>query len=148
MSKPERFKIYIAGYLLLFKDQQILLSRRANSSYLDGCYSLPAGHFDGGETAEQCVAREAKEEINIDIKLADLKVVYVSHRLSPDREYIDVFLKADNWTGEINNNEPDKCDDLLWCDVKALPEKIVPEVREAINTIVNNKNKFYGEFGW
>ncbi len=146
MPEKERFKIYIAAYLVLAKDEQILLLKRFNTGYQDGNYSLIAGHFDGGETARNCIIREAKEEAGITIKPADLEVVHVMHRIQPNREYIDIYLKTKLWEGAITNMEPDKCAELKWFSLNSLPDNIIPEVKLAIE---NEKKKiFYGEIGW
>ncbi|HIE41446.1 MAG TPA: NUDIX domain-containing protein, partial [Candidatus Aenigmarchaeota archaeon] len=70
----ERFKIIPTVYLVLIKDNKILLSRRFNTGFHDGEYSFPAGHLDGNETLIQAMVREAKEEIGIELKPEDLKL--------------------------------------------------------------------------
>ena len=102
--------------------------------------------MDGGETAKQSIIREAKEEAGITLKPKDLKVAHISHRYRPDREYIDIYLTADRWSGEIRIAEPDKCDDLRWFPMKKLPKNILPDVKQALKRI--EKGEFYGEFGW
>ena len=146
MANTERFKIYIAAYLMLVKDGQVLLLKRANTGYQDGNYSLIAGHLDGGETAKQSIIREAEEESGVKLKEAELEVVHVMHRYRPEREYIDIYLRAGNWSGEIVNKEPKKCDELKWCPLEGLPKNIIPEVKLALENI--QKKIFYGEFGW
>jgi ADP-ribose pyrophosphatase YjhB (NUDIX family) len=145
----ERFRAIPASYLVLVKDGKILMLRRFNTGYEDGKYSLPAGHVDEGENFTQCVAREAKEEVGVDVKLEDLKVVHVMHRKSSEGEIgnrIDVFFTAEKWSGEIKNMEPEKCDDLSWFDLNNLPENAIAYVRKAINCI---KDKVvYSELGW
>ncbi|MDD5031819.1 MAG: NUDIX domain-containing protein [Patescibacteria group bacterium] len=146
MPKKERFKVYSAIYLVLIKDEQILLQRRYNTGYQDGNYSLVAGHLDGGETTKQCLIRETREEADITLSLEDLEVIHVMHRLGPVREYLDVYIRAEKWTGDITNMEPDKCDELKWYKLKNLPDNMVPEVRFALENI--SKNRYYSEFGW
>jgi len=146
MIKKERFRIYIAAYLILVKDGQVLLLKRANTGYQDGNYSLVAGHFEGAETAKQCIIREAEEEAGIKVAPADLEVVHVMHRYRSDREYIDIYLRTNTWSGNIINNEPNKCDDLKWFSLDGLPNNILPETKL---TLENIKQKiFYGEIGW
>jgi 8-oxo-dGTP pyrophosphatase MutT (NUDIX family) len=146
MSEKERFKPYAAAYLVLVKDGQVLLLRRYNTGYQDGNYSLVAGHLEGGETTKQCIIREAKEEAGISLNSEDLEVVHVMHRLRPAREYFDFYLRAEKWTGEIINMEPDKCDELRWCDLGNLPDNMLPEVKLALENIA--KGEHYGEIGW
>jgi 8-oxo-dGTP diphosphatase len=146
MSNKERFKPYAAAYLVLIKDGQALLLRRFNTGYQDGNYSLVAGHLDGGETAKQCIIREAKEEAGISMRPEDLEVVHVMHRLSIDKEYFDIYLRAEKWTGDVANLEPGKCDELRWCDLSNLPDNTLPEVKFALENI--NKHVHYSELGW
>lgn len=147
----DRHREVPASYLVLIKEGKILLARRFNTGYMDGKYSLPAGHVDEGETFAQCIIREAKEEIGVGLKPEDLKFAHIMHRLSdPEwkelRYRIDVFFTAEKWEGEIKNMEPEKCDDLSWFDLDNLPENIIPYVRHMIDCV---KNKvFYSEFGW
>lgn len=146
MAKKERFKAYVAAYLVLVRDGQVLLLRRYNTGYQDGKYSLVAGHLDGDETAGQCIVREAAEEAGIALKLEELEAVHVQHRRAPDREYIDIYLRASIWSGEIRNLEPEKCDELRWCPINGLPGNTLPEVRQALADIAQGVH--YGECGW
>ena len=146
MQKKERFKPFSAVFLILRREGEILLLRRYNTGWQDGHYSVIAGHLDGGETTKQAISREAKEEANIDLKIENLKVVYVMHRRKLDREYFDVYLTADKWEGEIRNLEQDKHDDLSWFAYDHLPDNLLPEVKLALKNIENGT--FYGEFGW
>ncbi len=147
----ERHREVPASYLILIKDGKILLSRRFNTGYQDGNYSLPAGHVDEGETFTQCVIRESKEEVGVLLKPEDLKVGHLMHRFSGaewgvEGFRIDVFFTAEKWEGNIEIKESNKCDDLSWFDLGNLPENIIPYIRQAIDCI---KNKvFYSEFGW
>ncbi len=146
MASNEHFKIYIAAYLVLLKNNQVLLLRRFNTGYQDGNYSLIAGHLDGRETAKECIAREAKEEAGIIVKSENLKVVHVMHRLSSDREYIDIYLQSEKWNGEEKNMEPEKHNDLNWFALNNLPSNIIPEVKFALENLGNEIN--YTDFGW
>ena len=59
-----------------------------------------------------------KEEINIDIKQEDIDVKHVSHRIRKwDRIYFDIYLKVNKYSGEIKNNEPEKCSELIFVDL-------------------------------
>jgi mutator protein MutT len=146
MSSKERFKFIPAVYLVLVKENKVLLMRRANTGYHDGSYSLPAGHHDGGQLLTEAMVREAKEEIGITINGADLLFAHVQHRLrTKDGERIDFYYTCPEWQGEIVNNEPEKCDDISWHDLDALPENIIPTVKIALEAI--RLGVFYSEIG-
>ncbi len=134
----ERFKIIPSVYLILIRDNKILLSRRFNTGYRDGNYSLPAGHLEKNETFTQGVIREVKEEIGISLDAKDLNLVHTMCRMIPGDERADFFFTVEKWQGEPKNMEPDKCDDLSWFDLNNLPQNIVLYVKQAINSILNN----------
>lgn len=146
VKNKERSAVYVAAYLVLIQNEQILLLRRFNTGYQDGKYSLVAGHLDGGETVESCIIREAKEEAGIELSRENLQVKHIMHRNASGREYMDVFLTASNWKGNVENMEPHKCDDLSWFTLSDLPENLIPEVRYALENI--KQDIFFSEVGW
>jgi 8-oxo-dGTP diphosphatase len=145
----------VAVHLLFLRADTVLLSRRYQTGWHDGEYSVPAGHAEAGETVTQASAREAREEVGLDLNAADLQVVHVMHRASDapadetratNDERIDFFLAVRAWQGEPVNAEPEKCDDLRWYGVDALPENTVPYVRHALKYV--RDGVWYSEFGW
>ncbi len=139
MSK-ERNKSVPAAYLILRKEDKILLIRRKNTSYYDGWYMFPAGHVDLGELPSAAAVREAKEEIGVTIDQKDVDLVHSLYRTAHDitGDRADYFFVANNWEGEPANMEPDKCDDVQWFSVKNLPENIIPYIKDVIVNIENN----------
>lgn len=135
----------IAVYLLLVRGDSVLMLRRYNTGFADGFYSMVAGHVEAGEDLKAAVIREAKEEAGIDLSPTDLEVVGVIHSMS-DREYVNFFLKASEWSGEVTNMEPDKCDDLRWFDMADLPENTVPYARQGVENFRNGV--WFGSMGW
>ena len=147
----ERFKLTPASYLVLIKDGKILLSKRFNTGYEDGNYSLVAGHLDGQETFRQAMTREALEEAGIIVNPEDLRVVHVMHRQSTFhdanlRERVDVFTTTEKWSGEPKIMEPHKCDDMNWFSFDELPKNIIPYVKQALEHI--RDGVFYSEHGF
>src|SRR5579859_5219894 len=105
----DRFKMIASGYIFLVRDGKILLSRRFQTGYQDGMYSLPAGHIEEGETITTGACREVFEEIGIHLKPHHLFLAHVMHRRDND-ERLDFFFSVKNWEGEPSNKEPNKCD--------------------------------------
>jgi 8-oxo-dGTP diphosphatase len=142
----EHFRPYAAVYILFVKDHKVLMLRRFNTGYQDGLYSFPAGHVDGNETLRAAAAREAKEEVGATIKVEDLEFKLVMHRQAGDREYIDFAFLAKKWEGELENKEPEKCDDVSWFSLDEIPEKTIPYVKEVIRCY--REGIAYAEFGF
>jgi 8-oxo-dGTP diphosphatase len=132
-------------HLLLFRGEEILLLRRLNTGYRDGEYSVPAGHLDGRETVIAAAAREAQEEIGVQLEPVSILFSSVMHRLEGD-ERVDFFVHVKAWQGEPFNAEPEKCDDLRWYPLSSLPENVVPYVRRAIRNHLEMVR--FDEFGW
>lgn len=129
-----RHTLRVAVYALLIKDNQILLSKRKNTGYMDGLYSLPAGHMEKGEKLVSALVREIQEEIGLLVQPTDLTLYHVMHRQEEDDvEYIDFYFKVSYWLGEPRNNEPEKCEHIKWFPIEVLPLKIVPSVKAAID---------------
>ncbi|HEV2403418.1 MAG TPA: NUDIX domain-containing protein [Candidatus Saccharimonadales bacterium] len=107
----QRYMLRAAAYPLLIKDDKILLSRRFNTAWRNGEYSLIAGHLDPGESIRTTMVREAKEEAGIIIDRDDLEFVHVMQQYE-NAEYFDFYFTVKTWGGEPTNCEPNKCDDI------------------------------------
>jgi len=58
----------------------------------------------------------------------------------------DFFIHVKNWVGQPLNAEPDKCDQLFWTKLDALPENTLPYIRKAIENF--RVGIPFEEFGW
>ncbi|NVJ85864.1 MAG: (deoxy)nucleoside triphosphate pyrophosphohydrolase [Algoriphagus sp.] len=69
---------------LIFKNQKVLAVRRSKDMPLPGCWEFPGGKMESDESADQCIAREIMEELNVEIKLGEMLPVsehsYTSHK--------------------------------------------------------------------
>ena len=142
----ERFKVIAAVFIVMIQDNKILLCCRQNSGYADGLYSLPAGHVEAGESVSAAAIREAREEIGVEFTKEELALVHVRSDNANDAHRVHHFFRATTWSGEPKNNEPDKCSDLSWFSLDALPENMIPYVREVIQHIQDGVT--YSEGDW
>ena len=146
MSK-QRFTLPAAVFLVLVKDEKVLLMRRANTGWCDGDYDLIAGHIDGNESLTTAVIREAKEEMGITVVPEAAKFSHLLHGLfSDDKEYFDIFFTAESWEGEPTIMEPDKCDKLAWFDLDNLPTNLTESTRLYFSAMA--AHKLYSDFGF
>ena len=132
-------------HLLFFRENQVLLIRRCNTGFADGMYSVPAGHLDGGETVIAAAAREAQEEIGVQLDPDCIHFSQVMHRMDGD-ERVDFFVHVSGWNGEPFNAEPEKCDELRWVNVDDLPANTIPYIRQALKN--HRAGVQFDEFGW
>ena len=140
----EKFTMRVAVNLILIKDGKTLLLRRFNTGWKDDEYGTVAGHVDGNETIANAAVREAREEAGIDIEEEDLRVVHTQHRICDGYEFIDFSIQAEKWSGEPVNLEPNKCDDLSWHSLDALPANTIPYIRLVFENI--EKGNSFSEY--
>ena len=134
----KRYESKVAVFLILMRKVngkiEILLQRRYNTGYMDGKYDMAcSGHLEKGESLSMALVREAKEEIDLDIKEENLKLVSVIHPYKED--YINVFFITEKYEGTPKIMEHNKCDDLRWFDLYDLPENITISNKNVIKNI-------------
>lgn len=131
----ERFKIGAAVYIVFLRDNKVLLELRQNTGFEDGKYSLVQGHLEPSDkTVLNAALREAKEEVGVDIAPENMELRLVGHQ-EIFLPYIDFVFVCSRWKGEPSNNEPDKCKELRWFELDALPDNIIYNVREYLRCL-------------
>jgi 8-oxo-dGTP diphosphatase len=123
---PERYRSIIDVHVILERGAEILLLERHGTGYCDGMLHLPSGRLDEGETITDGAAREAYEEVGVQIDPADLRLAaVVHHRQRPDLARVGMFFATSRWDGEPYNAEPHTCSKLLWCNPSTLPSNTI-----------------------
>ncbi|USX53007.1 NUDIX domain-containing protein [Lentzea sp. HUAS12] len=114
-------------HVMLVRDDEVLLSRRRDTDpRFDGRWHLPSGKLDAGESVLAAAAREALEEIGVVIEHADLRHVHTVHANGSGVEpRLGLYFEVRRWSGEPVNREPEKCSELGWFGVEALPADII-----------------------
>lgn len=57
---------------LVFRDGKLLITQRHEKSHLGGLWEFPGGKREAGESFEQCLVREIREELGVGISVGDL----------------------------------------------------------------------------
>lgn len=129
----DNFKFVVAPYVLFERDDKVLLLRRHNTGWADGWFTLPAGHVERGEGFIEAAIREAQEEVGVAVRSEDLLLFHVSHHVyNQNEQCIDFFFRAKKWDGDLSNQEPHKCDLVEWYAKNKLPQKVLRNVRTAL----------------
>jgi len=122
----DRYRSIIDVHLILVRSGLILLGLRQNTGYMDGCWHLPSGHLEAGESIPDGLIREAYEEVGLRLTREQLRFVQLVHHREADEEpRVGVFFEVTAWDGEPVNAEPDKCAELAWYPLAALPANTV-----------------------
>ena len=136
-----RHQINATAFVILTRNDEVLLLRRTNTSYQNGNYGLPSGHLEKDELPSECALREAKEEVGVNV--IDLKPATVVYNRTGGNNYANFFFYSKKWIGEPENMETDKCDHMGWFNLNKLPENLTPEVKLALENYTLGRS--YGE---
>ena len=101
--------------------------------------------MEEGESVTAGLVREAAEEIGVVVAAADLNFLHAMHHHTNEGR-VALFFETWEWTGEIRNNEPNKCSGWLWFDLRTLPRSVVPYLAQALLKI--SESIPYSERGW
>lgn len=94
---------------LVFREGKLLIAQRKPDAHLASLWEFPGGKREPGETFEQCLHRELREELEIEVQAGDL-VESLTHHY-PDRT---VHLKFFLCRWLRNEPKPIHCSDLAW----------------------------------
>ncbi len=65
-------KIIEVSAALIWHGGKLLITQRHARSHLGGLWEFPGGKREPGETFEQCLAREIREELGVEISVGEL----------------------------------------------------------------------------
>jgi NAD+ diphosphatase len=102
----------------------VLLARSAR--FRTGFYSCLAGFIEIGETAEDTVLREVREEVGISVN----NIRYVKSQSWPFPSQLMLGFIAEYESGKIVL-EPDEIEEAGWYDIGALPNVPLPGISVA-----------------
>jgi mutator protein MutT len=57
---------------LVFRDRKLLITQRPAEAHLGGLWEFPGGKREPDESFEQCLVRELREELGIEVAVGDL----------------------------------------------------------------------------
>jgi len=101
----------------LVRNGKVLLGHRhpARRWYPD-CWDLIGGHIEAGESPDQAVRRECREEIAVEVSDLQLLDVHLD-----DPVLVPHAFLVTAWVGRPTNAAPDEHDALGWFTARDLP---------------------------
>ena len=117
------------------KEKEILFEKRTDN----GMWCVPGGALELGESLEEALKREVKEETSLDIfnpKLFDVRAGV--HMIYPNKDevyYTDVVYEINEYKGELKPDSESK--ELCWIKIDELPNDIMPTQIEYIEKFVD-----------
>lgn len=116
METMNRTKVTAA---IIRLEDRILICQRAEGGSCPGLWEFPGGKLEAGESLEECLIRECKEELGMHIGIQDV-YMQTSYKYS-DKEMDFIFFRAEMINGEIKMKVHQ---DIKWVKVQELDDYI------------------------
>jgi len=140
------FQLIVDVHLLLVRDGDVLLGRRANTGYGDGAYEPPSGRLAERETLVEAAIRVADAQAGIALDAARVTLAHVMHDVSGAGR-MAFFLTADGWDGDAGG-VLSSYSDFGWFPLSELPANMIDRARVAVrNFAAGARFSTYPAFG-
>lgn len=94
---------------LVFRAGRLLITQRHPDAHLGGLWEFPGGKREAGESFEDCLVRELREELGIGVEVGAL-LETIAHDY-PDKRVLLKFFRC-QW--REHEPRPHDCHDLAW----------------------------------
>jgi 8-oxo-dGTP diphosphatase len=112
---------------LIFHDGKLLITRRHTDAHLGGLWEFPGGKREANETFEECLVREIREELGMEIGVGEL-FEEITHAYEARTVHLKFFICK--WT----RGEPRTlgCAAFKWIGKNELAENKFPAADERL----------------
>lgn len=100
---------------IIFKENKVLLTRRAPGEKLAGYWEFPGGKQENNETIQECLVRELKEELNLNVSCSEILTESIYHYEGGSINLIAISTEIIN--GKISLSVHDK---YQWVGINSL----------------------------
>ncbi len=124
--------VRVTATALLVREGRVLLGKRTSRIRFAGMWDAFGGHLEAGESPEEALRRELREELAIEITLARFLRVYEDVDPTSGQTFRHHLFLVTGWDGEpgIANEEHSE---IRWCRPEEVSElNLMPSLRDAI----------------
>lgn len=132
----QRKSIEIAIGIIRSADCQIFITQRGENSHLAGFWEFPGGKVEPNESADETLARELAEEI--DIHIHDARFLKMVEHSYDDRDIIIHAYLVEHWDGEPFGKEGQHS---RWVDLEDLNADEFPDANRPLIEMLKNLDK-------
>jgi 8-oxo-dGTP diphosphatase len=127
--------------IIPYPDNKIILIKRNTPPFV-GFWALPGGRMDPGETIDQTVIREVKEETGLDVKIVRVVGEYVEKgiREEIDYEYYPTCFVVKPVGGELKKQDSE-IQEMTLFSLDALPKPLAFEHEKMLGDYVQAKKE-------
>lgn len=131
---PIPHKIIGVG-VLCNAQQQILIDRRLPGGAMGGLWEFPGGKVEPGETVEECIKREIREELGIEVEVGK-HLITIEH----DYSHLRVTLTVHYCRHLRGIPQPIECEEVRWVTLDEISQFNFPKANEQIIAILRTKS--------
>lgn len=120
----KKYALVGIGVMVTNERGEVLLGLR-HGSHGAGEWCFPGGKVDLGETMEETVKRETKEETNLEV--ADLELISLTNEmryLKDGKQFVVIGFKANSHQGELKLANPERFHKWGWFSLDNLPSPL------------------------
>lgn len=107
--------IKVVGSALIKNEEGKYLAVKLNKEIIGGVFVPPGGKLEQNETIRECIIREVKEELNIDIEIKKLEAI--TEEEYADGHWVFIMYGASIISGTPQIMEPEKILEIKWVDL-------------------------------
>ncbi len=127
--------VLVAAAALVDVDGRILLAQRPEGKSMAGLWEFPGGKVDPGETPEQALVRELKEELDIDTRSSCLApIAFASHSYDDFHLLMPLFV-CRIWEGQVTALEGQN---FVWVRPLRLRDYEMPPADEPLVALLRD----------
>jgi 8-oxo-dGTP diphosphatase len=127
--------VTVVACALIDTDGRVLLAQRPEGRSMAGLWEFPGGKLEAGETPEQALIRELKEELAIEVWEKCLAPFTFASHAYPDFHLLMPLYVCRKWGGEIVAKEGQQ---LAWVRAKRLGDYQMPPADEPLRTMLRD----------
>jgi len=130
--------MFIVTAAVMVRNGKVLIAQRKAGSHMEFCWEFPGGKLEPDETPEECIVREIKEELDLDIEVKDIyKVVKFKY------EEKDILLLCYLCKILSGKGKTLECNDFKWVERDKLSEyEFVPADLPIVEKIMRDERLF------
>ena len=121
--------LLVVACALIDADGRVLIAQRPEGKGMAGLWEFPGGKIEAGERPEQCLIRELKEELGIEVKEACLAPLTFASFAYDDFHLLMPLYICRRWEGLVQAHEHQA---LKWVKAQALRDYPMPPADEPL----------------
>jgi mutator protein MutT len=131
---PKLLHKYIGVAVIINNEGKILIDQRLDQGLMAGLWEFPGGKIEPNETVEECIVREIKEELALDIEVGK-HLITIEHNYG--KFIVTLIVHYGKYLGGIPQTK--QCQQFRWVTLAEIDQFQFPEANTQIIAALKNK---------